>query len=256
MCPQETLIGCGSAIKVRGDLLVWTQYWLSTRHLWPFVPGIVWSPCVTIPKQFQVVFSRLCSVVAHRQSPNRILAPLLWVMVKPIRPRLWWANDRGPSLCGSWWNCKRSLASQGNFGNLAVINHAKGYQTRYMPNWSYLGLTVKVGQVVKAGRRSVLLVRREVLSAKEPYFTFWGAIGIPSVGQRQRPASLAGLKRQWRYNVEYWSKSEWVDRDSFNRSMADQAVQRRMTLEGVLGLCDHGTDCRYELRWSFSRNKV
>ena len=166
--PSGTLIrDVAQRYKVRGDLL----FELNGCQPAPsvlFVPGIVWSPRYdtrpTVPSSVLKFVSPLSPIgkvltefssISMRDGETHSGLDLAATIAAPVYAVV----DGTVAFSGL----------QGNFGNLVVINHAKGYQTRYA---QLSKLTVKVGQQVKAGETIGAVGQTGSPSGKEPHLHF------------------------------------------------------------------------------------
>ena len=166
--PSGTLIrDVAQRYKVRGDLL----FELNGCQPAPsvlFVPGIVWSPRYdtrpTVPSSVLKFVSPLSPIgkvltefssISMRDGETHSGLDLAATIAAPVYAVV----DGTVAFSGL----------QGNFGNLVVINHAKGYQTRYA---QLSKSTVKVGQQVKAGETIGAVGQTGSPSAKEPHLHF------------------------------------------------------------------------------------
>ena len=166
--PPGTLIrDVAQRYKVRGDVL----FELNGCQPAPsvlFVPGIIWSPRYdtrpTAPSsvlKFVPPLARIGNVLtpfstsAERDEKTHSGLDLASTIAAPV----FTVADGTIAFSGL----------QGDFGNLVVINHAKGYQTRYA---QLATLTVKVGQKVQSGDTIGTVGQTGVPSAKEPHLHF------------------------------------------------------------------------------------
>ena len=166
--PPGTLIrDVAQRYKVRGDVL----FELNGCQPAPsvlFVPGIIWSPRYdtrpTDPSsvlKFVPPLARIGNVLtpfstsAERDEKTHSGLDLVSTIAAPVFA----VADGTIAFSGS----------QGDFGNLVVVNHAKGYQTRYA---QLATLTVKVGQKVMAGDTIGTVGQTGSPSAKEPHLHF------------------------------------------------------------------------------------
>jgi lysostaphin len=133
-----------------------------------FVPGIVWSPRYdtrpTDPSSLIKFVSPLSPIgkvltrfssISGRDGETHSGLDLAATIVAPVFA----VADGTVAFSGL----------QGDFGNLVVINHAKGYQTRYA---QLSGRSVKVGQQVKAGEPIGTVGQTGSSSVKEPHLHF------------------------------------------------------------------------------------
>ena len=133
-----------------------------------FVPGIVWSPRYdTRPRDPSSVIKFVSplspigkvltrfSSISGRDGETYPGVDLAATIAAPVFA----VADGTVAFAGS----------QGDFGNLVVINHAKGYQTRYA---QLSKLMVKVGQQVKAGTAIGTVGQTGSSSVKEPHLHF------------------------------------------------------------------------------------
>jgi murein DD-endopeptidase MepM/ murein hydrolase activator NlpD len=133
-----------------------------------FVPGIVWSPRYdtrpTVPSSVLKFVSPLSPIgkvltgfssTSMRDGETHSGLDLAATIAAPV------FAVAGGTVAFS--------GIQGNFGNLVVINHAKGYQTRYA---QLSGRSVKVGQQVKAGETIGTVGQTGSPSAKEAHLHF------------------------------------------------------------------------------------
>jgi murein DD-endopeptidase MepM/ murein hydrolase activator NlpD len=166
--PSGTLIrDVAKLYKVRADLL----FELNGCQPAPsvlFVPGIIWSPRYdTRPNDTGTVLkfvSPLSSIgkvltrfssISGRDSETHPGVDLAATIAAPVFA----VADGTVAFSGL----------QGDFGNLVVINHAKGYQTRYA---QLSGRSVKAGQQVKAGEPIGTVGQTGSPSAQEPHLHF------------------------------------------------------------------------------------
>ena len=166
--PSGTLIrDVAQRYKVRGDVL----FELNGCQPAPsvlFVPGIVWSPRYdtrpTVPSSVLKFVSPLSPIgkvvtgfssTSIREGETHSGLDLAATIAAPVFA----VADGTIAFSGS----------QGDFGNLVVINHAKGYQTRYA---QLSKLTMKVGQQVKAGETIGTVGQTGSPSAKESHLHF------------------------------------------------------------------------------------
>lgn len=153
--------------KVRADLL----FELNGCQPAPpvlFIPGIIWSPRYdtrpTDPSTVLKFVSPLSSIgkvltrfssISGRDGETSPGVDLAATIAAPVFA----VADGTVAFSGL----------QGDFGNLVVINHAKGYQTRYA---QLSGRSVKVGQQVNAGKPIGTVGQTGSPSAKEPHLHF------------------------------------------------------------------------------------
>ena len=151
--------------KVRADVLFELNGCQPAPSLL-FVPGIIWSPRYdtrpTPPSsvlKFVSPLSPIGKVLTRFSTSARDETHSGLDLVATIAAPVFAVADGTIAFSGL----------QGNFGNLVVINHAKGYQTRYA---QLSKLTVKVGQQVKAGETIGTVGQTGSPSAKEPHLHF------------------------------------------------------------------------------------
>lgn len=166
--PSGTLIrDVAQRYKVRADVL----FELNGCQPAPsvlFVPGIVWSPRYdtrpTVPSSVLKFVSPLSPVgkvltrfssIAGRDDETHPGVDLAATIAAPVYAVV----DGTVAFSGL----------QGDFGNLVVVNHAKGYQTRYA---QLSGRSVKVGQQVKAGDPIGTVGQTGSPSVREPHLHF------------------------------------------------------------------------------------
>ncbi len=133
-----------------------------------FIPGITWSPRYDTPA---IVPSSVLTFTFPLQSAAPVLTKF------GFRPNTRLESHSGVDFAATLEASVLAVAegtiafagSQGPSGNLIVINHSKGFQTRY----AHLGsVTVKQGQRVTAGETIGTVGRTGVPSAKEPHLHF------------------------------------------------------------------------------------
>lgn len=166
--PSGTLIrDVARLYKVRADLLFEINGCQPAPSVL-FVPGIVWSPRYdtrpTAPSTVLKFVSPLSSIgkvltrfssISGRDSETYPGVDLAATIAAPVFA----VADGTIAFSGL----------QGDFGNLVVINHAKGYQTRYA---QLSGRSVKVGQQVNAGEPIGTVGQTGSSSVKEPHLHF------------------------------------------------------------------------------------
>ncbi len=166
--PSGTLIrDVAQRYKVRGDVL----FELNGCQPAPsvlFVPGVVWS-------------TRYDTRPTSPDNVLKFVSPLPSMGKVLTRFSTFWGEDgevhSGLDLGATIATPVFAVADgtvafsglQGNFGNLVVINHAKGYQTRY---GQLSQQRVKVGQRVKAGETIGAVGRSGSPSVREPHLHF------------------------------------------------------------------------------------
>ncbi len=133
-----------------------------------FIPGITWSPSYDTP-------AIVPSSVLKFTFPLRMAAPVLTKF--GFRPNTRLESHSGVDLAAKLEAPVLAVApgtiafagSQGPSGNLIVINHPKGFQTRY----AHLGsVAVKLGQRVSEGETIGTVGQTGVPSVKEPHLHF------------------------------------------------------------------------------------
>ena len=131
-----------------------------------FVPGIIWSTRYdtrpTAPSnvlKFVPPLSRIGNVLTPFSTSSERKTHSGLDLASPIAAPVFAVADGTIAFSGV----------QGDFGNLVVINHAKGYQTRYA---QLATLTVKVGQKVQAGETIGTVGQTGSPSAKEAHLHF------------------------------------------------------------------------------------
>lgn len=166
--PSGTLIrDVAQRYKVRADVL----FELNGCQPAPsvlFIPGLIWSPRYdtrpTTPTTVLKFVSPLSPVgnvltrfssIAGRDEETHPGVDLAATIAAPVFAVV----DGTVAFSGL----------QGNFGNLVVINHAKGYQTRYA---QLSKLMVKVGQQVKAGETIGAVGQTGSASMRESHLHF------------------------------------------------------------------------------------
>ena len=131
-----------------------------------FVPGIIWSTRYdtrpTSPSsvlKFVPPLSRIGNVLTPFSTSSERKTHSGLDLASPIAAPVFAVADGTIAFSGV----------QGDFGNLVVINHAKGYQTRYA---QLATLTVKLGQKVMAGETIGTVGQTGNPSAKEAHLHF------------------------------------------------------------------------------------
>jgi murein DD-endopeptidase MepM/ murein hydrolase activator NlpD len=133
-----------------------------------FIPGITWSPRYDTTA---IVPSSLLKFTFPLQGSSTVLTKFGFRLNSTIEPHS--GVDLAASLKAPVLAVTEGTIAfagpQGASGNLVVINHAKGFQTRY----AHLDtVSVKLGQRVRAGATIGTVGQTGVLSIKEPHLHF------------------------------------------------------------------------------------
>ncbi len=175
--PNQTWRDVAKTYKIRSDVLFEVNGCQAAPKV-VFVPGVNWSPIATasttaLPAN-QV--ERLLSDDPLSSKPTRssLLLGYGWG-IQPLTGKVGFHS--GIDLAASVGSPVLAVADgtvafagkQGAYGNLVVLNHAEGLQTRYA---QLASLKVKVGQVVKRRQSIATVGTTGNPSAKEPHLHF------------------------------------------------------------------------------------
>jgi murein DD-endopeptidase MepM/ murein hydrolase activator NlpD len=141
-----------------------------------FVPGVNWSPVGTATAQTPMVADRILSTypLPLPPSPTAILVGFGWRLQSSAGQTVFHggidlAAPVGTAVLAAGAGTVAFVGNQGAYGNLVVLNHAEGLQTRY----AQLGrMAVKVGQVVPQGATIATVGQSGRPSSREPHLHF------------------------------------------------------------------------------------
>jgi murein DD-endopeptidase MepM/ murein hydrolase activator NlpD len=144
-----------------------------------FVPGVNWSPVGTATAQTPVVADRILSGYPLPLPPglSSILLGFGWRLQTNagqtgqtvFHGGIDLAAPLGTPVLAAGDGIVAFVGNQGAYGNLVVINHAEGLQTRY---GQLTKLGVKVGQTVKRGTAIATVGQSGRPSSPEPHLHF------------------------------------------------------------------------------------
>lgn len=176
--PNQTWRDVAKAYKIRPDILFEVNG-CQTAPKVVFVPGVNWSPVATATstaKPNATPSERILSAYPLTSKPAR--SSLLLGYGWGIQPQTGKVGfHSGIDLAATVGSPVLAVADgtvafagkQGAYGNLVVINHAEGLQTRYA---QLATVKVKVGQAVKRGQPIATVGTTGTPSSKEPHLHF------------------------------------------------------------------------------------
>jgi lysostaphin len=175
--PNQTWRDVAKTYKIRSDVLFEVNGCQAAPKV-VFVPGVNWSPVATVSTTTNPInqVERFLSGYPLPLKPTRssLLLGYGWG-IQPLTGKVGFHS--GIDLAASVGSPVLAIADgtiafagkQGAYGNLVVINHAEGLQTRYA---QLASLKVKVGQVVKRGQAIATVGMTGNPSSKEPHLHF------------------------------------------------------------------------------------
>jgi murein DD-endopeptidase MepM/ murein hydrolase activator NlpD len=141
-----------------------------------FVPGVNWSPVGTATEQTPLVADRILSGYPLPLSPgvSSILLGFGWRLQTSTRQTVFHGGldlmaPVGTSVLAAGDGVVAFVGNQAAYGNLVVINHAEGLQTRYA---QLKRLDVTVGQTVTRGQLIATVGQSGRPSSPEPHLHF------------------------------------------------------------------------------------
>ncbi len=141
-----------------------------------FVPGVNWSPVGTATEQTPVVADRILSGYPLPLSPrvSSILLGFGWRLQASTRQTVFHGGldlvaPVGTPVLAAGDGVVAFVGNQAAYGNLVVINHAEGLQTRYA---QLKRLDVTVGQTVTRGQPIATVGQSGRPSSPEPHLHF------------------------------------------------------------------------------------
>lgn len=176
--PNQTWRDVAKAYNIRPDVL-FEANGCQTAPKVVFVPGANWSPVDTTPTSTQPDApqpERILSAYPLSSKPARssLLLGYGWG-IQPLTGKVGFhsgvdlAAAVGSPVLAVGDGTVAFAGKQGAYGNLVVINHAEGLQTRYAQLSS---IKVKVGQVVKRGQAIATVGTTGNPSSKQPHLHF------------------------------------------------------------------------------------
>jgi lysostaphin len=136
-----------------------------------FIPGVNWSPVGAAPAP--VAIASPLSGYPLQQQANVLLGYGWYIPAGQDKPvfhsGLDLAANPGTSVVAIAAGTVAFAGPQGGYGNLVVINHEKGYQTRYA---QLASIRVKVGQPVNASAIVGTVGRSGSPSSNQPHLHF------------------------------------------------------------------------------------
>jgi lysostaphin len=172
--PNQTWREVAKQYKVRPDVLFEVNGCQRNPGV-VFVPGVNWSPVsgTSTPASAASLASRLLTEYPLPTTPSQssVLLPYGWGIL-PLTGKVGFHS--GVDLDAPIGTVVTAMADgtiafagkQGNYGNLVVINHAEGLQTRYA---QLATLAVKTGQPVRRGQAIGTVGTTGRPSSKEPH---------------------------------------------------------------------------------------
>jgi murein DD-endopeptidase MepM/ murein hydrolase activator NlpD len=141
-----------------------------------FVPGVNWSPVGTSTNQTPLLADRILSgsPLPLRPTLTSILLGFGWRLQSATGKTVFHggmdlAAPVGTAVLAVGDGTVAFIGNQAAYGNLVVINHAEGLQTRYAQLKS---VNVKVGQAVKRGAPIATVGQSGSPSSREPHLHF------------------------------------------------------------------------------------
>ncbi|MBW4691379.1 MAG: M23 family metallopeptidase [Lyngbya sp. HA4199-MV5] len=201
--PNQTWRDVAKAYKIRPDVLFEVNG-CQTAPKVVFVPGVNWSPVATATptaKPGATQPERLLSGYPLTSKPARsaLLLGYGWG-IQPLTGKVGFHS--GIDLAATVGSPVLAVADgtvafagkQGAYGNLVVINHAEGLQTRYA---QLATVKVKAGQSVKRGQTIATVGTTGTRSSKEPHLHFEvrSRSGLGWVADNPEPYVLRDLLR-------------------------------------------------------------
>lgn len=174
--PNQTWRDVAKTYNVRSDVLFEVNGCQPAPKV-VFVPGVNWSPVATTIRQpVPEPTGRLSTTYPLPSKPSRsaLLLAYGWG-IQPVTGKVGFhsgvdlAAPVGASVLAAADGTVAFVGKQGVYGNLAVINHAEGLQTRYAQLASF---KVKVGQTVKRGQAIAAVGKTGSPSSKEAHLHF------------------------------------------------------------------------------------
>lgn len=155
--PNQTWHQIAKRYRVRPDVLFEVNG-CQTNPRVVFVPGVNWSPLTgtSTPASVASLASQLLTGVPlpTASSPGAVLLPYGWKIL-PLTGKVGFhsgidlAAPVGTAVAAMADGTIAFAGQQGDYGNLVVINHAEGLQTRYA---QLATVTVNAGQTVRRGQ--------------------------------------------------------------------------------------------------------
>ncbi|MBW4583093.1 MAG: M23 family metallopeptidase [Tildeniella nuda ZEHNDER 1965/U140] len=176
--PNQTWRDVAKTYNIRSDVLFEVNGCQPAPKV-VFVPGVNWSPVATTTSTSQPAAAqtgKILSAYPLLSKPTRsaLLLAYGWG-IQPTTSKVGFHS--GVDLAAAVGSPVLSVADgtvafvgrQGAYGNLIVINHAEGLQTRYAQLASF---KVKVGQIVKRGQPIATVGTTGSPSSKAPHLHF------------------------------------------------------------------------------------
>ncbi|XGV98872.1 MAG: LysM peptidoglycan-binding domain-containing M23 family metallopeptidase [Leptolyngbya sp. BL-A-14] len=176
--PNQTWRDVAKAYNIRSDVLFEVNGCQAAPKV-VFVPGANWSPVETTPTPAKPDAPKPESILsAYPLSAKPARSALLlgygWG-IQPLTNKVGFhsgvdlAATVGSPVLAAGDGTVAFAGKQGAYGNLVVINHAEGLQTRYA---QLASVKVKVGQVVKRGQAIATVGTTGTPSSREPHLHF------------------------------------------------------------------------------------
>ena len=174
--PKQTWRDVAKTYNVRSDVLFEVNGCQAAPKV-IFVPGANWSPvATTTSKPITEQTGQLLTAYPLLSKPTRsaVLLAYGWG-IQPVTGKVGFhsgvdlAAAVGSPVVAVADGTVAFVGKQGAYGNLVVINHAEGLQTRYTQLASF---KVKVGQAVKRGQPIATVGTTGTPSSKEPHLHF------------------------------------------------------------------------------------
>jgi murein DD-endopeptidase MepM/ murein hydrolase activator NlpD len=176
--PNQTWRDIAKAYNIRSDVLFEVNGCQSAPKV-VFVPGVNWSPVATtttINKPATAQTERLLTAYPLPSKPSRsaLLLAYGWG-IQPATGKVGFhsgvdlASPAGSPVLAAADGTIAFVGKQGAYGNLVVVNHAEGLQTRYA---QLAGFKVKVGQTVKRGQPIATVGTTGTPSSEEAHLHF------------------------------------------------------------------------------------
>jgi lysostaphin len=159
-----------SRYKVRADVLFEINGCQPTAQAL-FIPGVNWSPAEASPPTANS--GPLLATVYPLPQKANVVFGYGWKLRSEgkvaLHPGVDLAAAVGITVLAAADGTVAFAGTQGSYGQLVVVNHAQGYQTRY----AHLGsIAVKVGQSVRKGQRIATVGTSGNPSSPEPHLHF------------------------------------------------------------------------------------